>query len=221
LGLSSAANTFKLLCVSKFKIAIICAVAFAALVTDFMQFQTIKALRQENEALKQEAAQVAPLQQQLAQATNDAANVAGAASVQEAQVRDLARLRGEVARLREKTNELAKARQEIQTLNQRIASDAEVRAGSAAALQAAHAESQRVQNVNACINNLRLFDAAKQQWALENRKQSTDTPTMDDLKVYLGRGPNAEMPVCPDGGTYTIGTVGEKPTCSNPTHVLP
>jgi hypothetical protein len=207
--------------VSKFKIAIICAVALAALATDFTQFQTIKALRQENEALKQEAAQVAPLQQQLAQATNDAASASGDASVRETQVRDLARLRGEVARLREKTNELAKARQEIQTLNQRIASDAEVRAGSAAALQASQAEAQRMQNVNACINNLRLIDAAKQQWALESRKQTTDTPTIDDLKPYLAKGPNAEMPVCPDGGTYILGTVGEKPTCSNPTHALP
>ena len=221
MGLSVAANIFKLLRVSKIKIAIVCAVALAALATDFMQFQTIKALRQENEALKQQAAQIAPLQEQLAQATNDAASASGDASLHETQVRDLARLRGEVARLREKTNELVKARQEIQTLNERIASDTEARTRSGAALQASQAEAQRLQNVNACINNLRLFDAAKQQWALEFRKQTTDTPTMDDLKPYLGRGPNGEMPVCPDGGVYTIGTVGERPTCSNPTHVLP
>jgi hypothetical protein len=74
---------------------------------------------------------------------------------------------------------------------------------------------------NACINNLRLFDAAKQQWALENKKQSTDTPAMSDLRPYLGRGANGEMPVCPAGGTYTLGTVGEKPTCSHPGHELP
>jgi hypothetical protein len=74
---------------------------------------------------------------------------------------------------------------------------------------------------NACINNLRLIDAAKQQWALENKKQSTDTPTMQDLRPYIGRGPNGEMPACPGGGVYTIGTVGEKPTCSIPGHALP
>jgi hypothetical protein len=74
---------------------------------------------------------------------------------------------------------------------------------------------------NACVNNLRLFDAAKQQWALENRKQNTDTPTMKDLQPYLGRGANLELPVCPAGGVYTIGSVGEKPTCSIPGHVLP
>jgi type II secretory pathway pseudopilin PulG len=74
---------------------------------------------------------------------------------------------------------------------------------------------------NACINNLRLIDAAKQQWALQNRKQSTDTPTMKELQPFLGRGANGEFPTCPAGGTYTIGSVGEKPTCSVAGHVLP
>jgi hypothetical protein len=74
---------------------------------------------------------------------------------------------------------------------------------------------------NACINNLRLIDAAKQQWALENKKLSTDTPTTKDIQPFMGRGPNGEMPVCPGGGAYTIGAVGEKPTCSLPGHVLP
>jgi len=206
---------------SKIKLAIICAVALAALATDFWQFQTIKALRQENEALKQQAAQIEPLKEQLAHVAQDTSNTVADSSLQEAQVRDLARLRGEVARLREQTNQLAKARQEIQALNQRIASDAQARSQSGAALQAARAEAQKAQSANACINNLRLIDASKQQWALENKKQATDTPTMDDLRPYIGRGPNGELPTCPDGGTYTVGTVGEKPTCSNPTHVLP
>jgi RNA polymerase sigma factor (sigma-70 family) len=74
---------------------------------------------------------------------------------------------------------------------------------------------------NACINNLRLIDSAKQQWALEHNKTGEDTPTWDDIKPYLGRGANGEIPVCPDGGVYTIGKVGEKPTCSIPSHVLP
>jgi hypothetical protein len=65
------------------------------------------------------------------------------------------------------------------------------------------------------------MDAAKQQWALEYRKQTSDTPAMSDLQPYLGRGPNGELPVCPDGGVHTSGNVGEKPTCSIPGHVLP
>jgi len=69
---------------------------------------------------------------------------------------------------------------------------------------------------NACINNLRQIDAAKQQWALEKGKQATDVPTWDDIRPYLYK-----IPSCPAGGTYTINAVGEKPTCSVPGHELP
>ncbi len=208
------------------KFAIISAIAVVALaVPVVVQQQTIQALRQENEALKQQAAQIAPLQEQVARAAQDAADAGGGAPAREAQVRELARLRAEAQHLRQQTNELARARQEIQTLNRRAASEAETRAsetearrGQVAALQA---ESEKTQRMNACINNLRLYDAAKQQWALEQRKTANDTPTMNDLQPYLGHGANGEMPSCPDGGVYTIGTVGEKPVCSIPGHVLP
>jgi hypothetical protein len=73
---------------------------------------------------------------------------------------------------------------------------------------------------NACINNLRLIDAAKQQWALETRKDASATPTQNDIAPYL-LGRNGQMPTCPKGGTYTIEPVGEQPTCSVPEHELP
>jgi competence protein ComGC len=72
--------------------------------------------------------------------------------------------------------------------------------------------------MNACINNLRMIDAAKQQWALENNKKSSDTPTQSDLEHYLK---NSQFPTCPKAGTYTIGPVGEAPACSEPKHILP
>ena len=78
-----------------------------------------------------------------------------------------------------------------------------------------------VSQENSCINNLRLIDSAKQQWALEHHKRNTDTPTGEDLTPYLGRGPAGQFPRCPQGGTYIIGSVGEKPRCSIPGHVLP
>ena len=78
-----------------------------------------------------------------------------------------------------------------------------------------------VSQENACISNLRLIDGAKAQWALENNKKNTDTPTEKDLTPYIGRGPNGEFPVCPQGGTYIIGSVGEKPRCTIPGHELP
>jgi len=87
---------------------------------------------------------------------------------------------------------------------------------------------------NACINNLRQIDGAKQQWALENGKVSSSTPTPASLAPYLGRGTAGATInqagqggiACPAGGTYTINDVGTAPTCSlstqspNP-HVLP
>ena len=82
-------------------------------------------------------------------------------------------------------------------------------------------QARQTSQTNACINNLRQIDGAKQQWALEAHQQITDTPTWEDVRPYIGRGPNGELPVCPDGGAYTIGTIGEKPTCSNREHVLP
>src|ERR1700677_5254910 len=74
---------------------------------------------------------------------------------------------------------------------------------------------------NACINSLRLVDAAKQQWALEQRKQTTDTPAASgtDLQPYLGRGVNGELPKCPVDPqnsfhtSYVCNNVGTSPTC--------
>jgi RNA polymerase sigma factor (sigma-70 family) len=213
----------KIMSMTKIKIAIVSAVVAAALATPIVvQRQTIQELRRENEALRQQVAQIASLQEQLAQASKNAVASVSGTPLRQDQARELARLRNEVSQLRGQTNELARARQEIQDLHQSAASEAEARRSqTAAALQAESQELKRVRAQNACINNLRLFDAAKQQWALEFAKQATDTPVTKDLQPYLGRGPNGEMPTCPDGGVYTIGAVNEKPTCSAPGHALP
>ena len=36
---------------------------------------------------------------------------------------------------------------------------------------------RQTSQTNACINNLRIIDAAKQQWGLETGQQNTATPT--------------------------------------------
>jgi prepilin-type N-terminal cleavage/methylation domain-containing protein len=67
---------------------------------------------------------------------------------------------------------------------------------------------------NACIANLKQIDGAVQQWALENKKTSTDTYLLTDTTVlqYL-KGTN--LPTCPAGGAYSPGaTVANTPTCS-------
>jgi prepilin-type N-terminal cleavage/methylation domain-containing protein len=68
---------------------------------------------------------------------------------------------------------------------------------------------------NACINNLRQYDGAVQQWALENKKQSTDVYTLTSIQPYVKLDSNNQLPACPAGGNYTAGaTVANQPTCS-------
>src|SRR5690242_21924695 len=50
--------------------------------------------------------------------------------------------------------------------------------------------------MNACINNLRQIDGAIQQWALEQKKDSTATVAFTDISAYL-----KNSVVCPSGGT--------------------
>ena len=79
-------------------------------------------------------------------------------------------------------------------------------------------KARQTAQTNACINNLRQIDAAKNEWALENGKKPGDVPTAQDLKPFFKNG---AFPVCPAGGTYTIGAVSNAPACSIPGHKLP
>ncbi len=62
-----------------------------------------------------------------------------------------------------------------------------------------------------CSMNREQIDSAKIMWATENKKSDNDTPSEDDVKVYLK---NSQFPGCPAGGTYTVGAVKDKCTCS-------
>jgi general secretion pathway protein G len=76
-------------------------------------------------------------------------------------------------------------------------------------------------SANACINNLRQIDAAKNEWALENEKTNGAIVTENDIKPYIKLDSNGNLPKCPAGGTYTIGRVGEDPKCSIGTSAWP
>jgi hypothetical protein len=68
---------------------------------------------------------------------------------------------------------------------------------------------------NACINNLRMILDAKAQWAKENHKPAGEV--IPDGTLYGTSGTNGILgyrPICPDGGTYTIGAVSQQPACS-------
>ncbi|HOX55468.1 MAG TPA: type II secretion system protein [Candidatus Paceibacterota bacterium] len=74
---------------------------------------------------------------------------------------------------------------------------------------------------NACINNLRQIDGAKQQWALENKQLPTVTPSRDNCQPYLGRGAGGNWPECPANGSYTIGNLETAPDCDVTGHDMP
>ncbi len=66
-----------------------------------------------------------------------------------------------------------------------------------------------------CINNLRMMDAAKEQWALDKNKIQGDDVVIEEVEQFMHM-----PPVCPQGGTYTYGPIGTMPTCSHPEHEL-
>ncbi len=81
---------------------------------------------------------------------------------------------------------------------------------------------------NACINNLRQLDGAKQQWALENAAAVNARPTGVQIQPYLGRGSDGGLPTCPADSqdsfatSYSIHNLNRAPTCRiSPTnHIL-
>jgi prepilin-type N-terminal cleavage/methylation domain-containing protein len=70
----------------------------------------------------------------------------------------------------------------------------------------------------ACVNNLKTIDGAKGYWALEMKKKETDAPT--DADLFGDDKAIRDKPECPAGGTYTLGAVNARPTCSVPEHSL-
>jgi prepilin-type N-terminal cleavage/methylation domain-containing protein len=71
---------------------------------------------------------------------------------------------------------------------------------------------------NACINNLRQIDGAKEQWALENKKSAGTATTGSEtgIEAYIKGG----APTCPGGGSYTYQAVDSSPTCTISGHSL-
>jgi hypothetical protein len=148
---------------------------------------------------------------------------------------ELLRLRNEVRQLRGDKQQLSAEVQKAQAQAQGAQAQVEaLRANpvQTAALGQPSAVAQAVAGVRsaqpppsleqaqaaACINNLRLIDGAKQQWALERRKPAGALMTAADLAPYLRSN---TVPVCPAGGVYTLNPVGLAPLCNVPGHAVP
>jgi uncharacterized phage infection (PIP) family protein YhgE len=135
---------------------------------------------------------------------------------------ELLRLRNEVHQLRDDKKQLSQQAQNAQTQAQQAEAQVQaIQSQAQQAVQALAAQQQaasRQQQANACINTLRQLDGAKQQWALENKKDANAVLTWKDITPYLKGG---QIPKCPSGGTYSLNAVGNVPTCSIPGHALP
>ena len=73
-------------------------------------------------------------------------------------------------------------------------------------------KAREVSRAKSCLSNLRSISYAKEQWAVEKKKGTTDTPAGTDL--YGSAGYIMQTPTCPAGGTYTINDLANFPTCS-------
>ena len=64
--------------------------------------------------------------------------------------------------------------------------------------------------LNSIANNLRILEGAKEQWALENKKATSDTVAIGDTTPYLKN--NTVNTVV--GESYTFGQVGQLVTAA-------
>jgi prepilin-type N-terminal cleavage/methylation domain-containing protein len=81
------------------------------------------------------------------------------------------------------------------------------------------ARARTTSQTNACINNLRQIDGAKQSWALENTQNLTAVPVATQIQPYMGRGSGGGLPFCPAdssftfGNSYQLNSLQQVPTC--------
>ena len=188
----------------------------------------LAALREESQQLQQARAELEQVKNTRAQAEGDEL-----ARLRK-ELEDLPRLRNEVGQLRKEKQQLAtqvqtvqaqaqSAQEQVQALRAtpgQPAAPGQLDAAAAAAFKARYGLDRLTPEqaqVAACINNLRVIDGAKQQWALERQKPAGALLTAADLTPYLRS--NA-VPVCPAGGVYTLNPVGLAPICNMPGHTL-
>ena len=71
---------------------------------------------------------------------------------------------------------------------------------------------------SACVNNLRLIEHAKQQFATASQTMlDSETPAWSELVPYFkGNG----MPICRQGGSYAANAITSTPTCTYPGHTM-
>jgi len=67
---------------------------------------------------------------------------------------------------------------------------------------------------NACINNLRIIDAGKEQSAMAYRLTDGNSVLTASVNEYIKGN---TTPICPGGGTYNYSLIGSAPLCNGVT----
>ncbi len=115
------ATLLKIMTISKVKLGIISVIAVAGLATPLaIQNQSQARLREENEALRQQAGQLAQMAAENERLSNLVVQAKSAESLSREQMSELLRLRGEVSRLRRESKELATLQADNRQLRVRL-----------------------------------------------------------------------------------------------------
>ena len=138
----------------------------------------------------------------------------------------------ELARLQEellKMKELETKNLELQALNLQLGNqltelvNLQKQTGSAVATTATSSPSgsgsmpapppaKNLNNKEICIQNLKQIDQAKKYWAEVEDRASSTVP--NDFNLFGPVQFIKAKPVCPDGGTYSLGAINEKCSCT-------
>jgi prepilin-type N-terminal cleavage/methylation domain-containing protein len=73
---------------------------------------------------------------------------------------------------------------------------------------------REVAQLNSIVNNLRIVEGGKDQWALENKKGTGDTAADTDLQPYMKN--NTFPPTSVVGETYVTGVIGTAAKATTP-----
>lgn len=122
-------------------------------------------------------------------------------------------LKNQLSAAMDATSKTAKTAQEAQAQLGQVTAEKEALA------KLANIQSTIEQQASLCINNLRLIEAAKHQWAMENSKPPETVPTIADIIPFLPKNLSQTF-TCPGGGGYNINAVNAVATCSIPGHAL-
>src|SRR6266487_87566 len=216
---SSSFNLLNLMSMTKLKAGILSAAVVVGDGTPIVvQQQSVARLRAENQELREQSQQIEKLRaenQQLAGLRADSDELERLRK----EVAELHRLRAEVAQLRREKEEQARLQTENARLSEQLKALSATELQTQAALIHSPVKASEVAQVaqynqyDSVVNNLRIIEGAKDQWALENKKGVGDTVTETDLLPYLK---DNMMPGKVVGETYVLEVIGKAAYATTP-----